>query len=86
MKEAKEQINQLLIEEFEVDPNALKPEAQLGEDLGIDSLDAVDMIVMIEKRFDCRIEEERASQMETLGDIYEYIETMQRVGSSDEPA
>jgi acyl carrier protein len=86
MEEVKEQIRQLLIEEFEVDPNALQPEAQLGDDLGIDSLDAVDLVVMVEKRFDCRIDEERASQMQTLGDIYAYVETMRRTGSSDERA
>jgi len=66
-------VNDLLEQEFEIDPNLLKPDALLREDLGLDSLDAVDMIVEIDHQFGVRIEEEQAKSLRTLKDIYETI-------------
>jgi acyl carrier protein len=65
-------INNIMIEDFEIDPSILKPEASLGEDLELDSLDAVDLVVAIEKKLGVRIEETEARAMRTLNDIYEY--------------
>jgi acyl carrier protein len=68
------QVNEILIQGFEVDPDLLRPEAHLGKDLELDSLDAVDLVVALEKKFGCRIEESEARAMRTLQDIYGYIE------------
>jgi acyl carrier protein len=51
----------------------LKPEASLRDDLDLDSLDGVDLIVAIEKKFHCRVDEEEARSIRTLNDIYESI-------------
>ena len=67
-------LNEILEVEFEVPPDLLVPESLLGEDLELDSLDAVDLIVAIEKKFGCRIEEEKARQMKALKDIYDAID------------
>ena len=72
--DAIEKIDRILVEDFEIDRAILKPEAKLADDLGIDSLDAVDLIVAIERFFDCRIEETEAQSMLTLGDVYAAIE------------
>ena len=69
-----ETVNQVLEEEFEIDPELLAPEARLFEDIGLDSLDAVDLIVMIDKELGVRIEEEEARAIKTLGDVYQTIE------------
>jgi len=66
-------VNRLLQQEFEIDPELLKPEALLKEDLDLDSLDAVDMIVAIDHEFGIRIEEEQAKNLTTLKDIYDII-------------
>jgi len=66
-------VNDLLEQEFEIDPNLLKPDALLKEDLGLDSLDAVDMIVEVDHQFGVRIDEEQAKSLRTLKDIYETI-------------
>ncbi len=66
-------VNQVLEEEFEIDAELLKPESLLNEDLGLDSLDAVDLIVMVDKQLGVRIEEEQARSIRTLEDVYKII-------------
>ncbi len=66
-------VNQILEDEFEIEANLLKPESQLNEDLGLDSLDAVDLIVMVDKKLGVRIEEEDARLIKTLDDVYSTI-------------
>ncbi len=67
-------LNEIMEEDFEIDPSLLKPEALLRENLELDSLDAVDLIVAIEKQFGCRIDEEEARTMRTLNDVYDSVE------------
>ncbi|MFH2057502.1 MAG: acyl carrier protein [Pseudomonadota bacterium] len=66
-------VNKMLEEEFEIDPDLLKPEALLYEDIGLDSLDAVDLIVMVDKQLGVRIEEDSARSIKTLEDVYNII-------------
>lgn len=73
MEQIIEKINQILVEEFEIDPELLKPEARLYEDVGLDSLDAVDLIVMMDKELGVRIEEDHARSIRTLEDVYKTI-------------
>lgn len=66
-------INQLLIEEIEIDQNQLTPGAELKKDLGIDSLDFVDLFVIIENNFGFKMKAEEMSEVKTLQDFYNYI-------------
>lgn len=66
-------VDRIMMSEFEVEPDALREDALLGEDLGLDSLDGVDLVVALEKAFGCRIAEEEARGIKTLGDIYRRI-------------
>ena len=66
-------VNGILAEGFEVDPSRLRPESQIVKDIGLDSLDVVDLVVALEKKFGFRIEETEARSMRTLKDIYDYI-------------
>jgi acyl carrier protein len=66
-------INAFLIEEFELEENQLVPEAQLKSDLGIDSLDFVDIIVIIEKNFGFKVKGEEMINVKTLQNFYDYI-------------
>ena len=66
-------VNQVLEEEFEIDAELLTPESLMNEDLGLDSLDAVDLIVMVDKQLGVRIEEEQARSIRTLEDVYKII-------------
>lgn len=67
------QINQLLSEEFEIPLAKLTPEANLYTDLEIDSLDGIDMIVAIEKKYKVRINEKRGMQIRTVADVYRFV-------------
>lgn len=67
-------LNTILEEDFEIDAALLKPEASLRDDLDLDSLDGIDLIVAIEKKFHFRVDEEEARSIRTLNDIYESIE------------
>ena len=68
------QVNSIMAEGFEVSPDLLTPKARLKEDLGLDSLDGVDLVVALEKTFNYRIAEQDARQIKTLQDIYNHIE------------
>jgi len=66
-------INAFLIEEFELQQEQLVPSAQLKNDLGIDSLDFVDIIVIIEKNFGFKVKGEDMINVKTLQDFYDYV-------------
>lgn len=66
-------VNQFLVEEIEIEENLLKEEALLKEDLGIDSLDFVDIVVIVEKKFGFKIKPEEMKDVRTLGQFYDYI-------------
>jgi acyl carrier protein len=66
-------VNETLVKEFELDRSIITAEARMREDLGLDSLDAVDLIVALEKALGVEIPEETARKMRTVGDIYAYI-------------
>ena len=50
-KEIEEKVKNFLVEELEIDEDKIYPEAKLKEDMGIDSLDFVDIVVIVEKNF-----------------------------------
>ena len=66
-------INQLLIDEIEIDEAQIKPSANLKTDLGIDSLDFVDLFVIVENNFGFKMKAEDVSEVKTLEEFYAYI-------------
>jgi len=67
-------VNEFLIDEFEIEENTLGPDAHLIDDLGIESLDFVDIVVSIEKEFGFKVKREEITDVRTLSDLYGYIE------------
>ena len=68
-----EKVNHLLVEELEIDADLLRPEASLKDDLEIDSLDFVDIVVLIDDEFGFKPQTEDLKKMRTLNDFYEFI-------------
>lgn len=64
-----EQIKNLLIECANVDENMIAPDARLKEDLGIDSLYAVELILELETKFEIKIEWETMQSLQTVNDV-----------------
>lgn len=73
-QEVIELIDSSLADEFELDRADLIPEANIYEDLGLDSLDTVDMVIVLEGAFNFKIREEEAVRaIRTLGDIHRFV-------------
>ena len=70
-----EKVNNFLIEEIEIDETFLKDDALLKDDLGIDSLDFVDIVVLVERNFGFKIKPEEMANIRTLAQFYDYIES-----------
>jgi len=68
-------VNNFLIEEIEVDEEKIVENALLKDDLGIDSLDFVDIVVIVERHFGFKIKPEELSKVKTLSQFYDYIES-----------
>lgn len=67
-------VKAFLIEDLEVEEDVISPDARLKEDLGIDSLDFVDIVVIVEKNFGFKIKPEEMTGVKTLRDFCDYIE------------
>lgn len=67
------QVNQLMQQGFEIEENKLVPEATLFDDLGLDSLDAIDMLVHLEDKLKIKVDGERIKSVRTLEDIYALV-------------
>ncbi|HBD93395.1 MAG: hypothetical protein A2355_06435 [Spirochaetes bacterium RIFOXYB1_FULL_32_8] len=80
--DVKKLVNTILIEEFERTEDELTSEANLFDDLELDSLDGIDLIVALEKAVknatgkESKIDEDKAKALKTVGDIYNVINTM----------
>jgi len=73
--EIDEIVKRFLIEDIEVDEEVIKPDAKLKDDLGIDSLDFVDIVVIVERNFGFKIKPEEMQNITTLGQFCDYIES-----------
>lgn len=69
-----EKVNRFLVDEFEIDPSLIAPEAHIITDLGLESLDLVDIVVIIEKEFGFKVLREDMTNVKTLDSLYSYIE------------
>ena len=71
--------NEALKKEFELTDEQLKPEAHLQNDVGLDSLDAVDMVVVLEQKFGMTVRQGYdIRSIVTLKDLYDFIEKLAR--------
>lgn len=69
----KQKLNEILVEEFEVDAEVIQPEAPLRESLDLDSLDYVDLVVLIESNFGVKLGEADFAGMTTFQDFYNVV-------------
>ena len=56
----------------------LVPEARLAEDLGLDSLDAVELAISVERKFDIEVPEEELTKLKTVADMVALVESRVR--------
>ncbi|MFB2120384.1 phosphopantetheine-binding protein [Parapedobacter sp. 2B3] len=65
--------NRFLIEEFEVQSDVIQPDADLKESLDLDSLDYVDLVVLIESNFGIKLESKDFTNVNTFDNLYDLI-------------
>ena len=68
-----EELKNILIEELEITEQDIKPEANLFEDLGLDSIDAVDIAVRMQKFTNKKLSPAEFKQIKTVNDIVEAV-------------
>jgi acyl carrier protein len=72
-------INSFLAEEFEIDAEKMTPEANLKETLDLDSLDYIDLVVVIESNFPFKVKPEDFVGIVTFNDFYNYVITNSKI-------
>lgn len=74
-QEIEEKVREFLIEDLEIEEEKIVPEGKLKDDLGIDSLDFVDIVVIVEKKFGFKIKPEEMAGITTLKQFCDYTES-----------
>ena len=66
-------INEVLADEFEVDLQAIAPEANIKKSLQLDSLSLVDLVALVEEHFNVSIKGAEITNIQTFGALYDYV-------------
>lgn len=70
-----EKIKNVIVEQLGVSADEVVPEASFVDDLGADSLDLVELIMVLEETFEREIPDEDAEKIQTVGDAINYIKS-----------
>lgn len=69
-----EKVTEIIVEQLGVSADQVKPESKMIEDLGADSLDAVELVMAVEEEFGIEVPDEEAEKLITVGDIIAHVE------------
>ena len=71
-----EKFVELLVEELQIDRDEITMEAELSGDLGINSIELADLVMLCEDKFDIEINDNDIRKFTTVGDVVAYLETL----------
>ena len=66
-------VKQIITEKLGIEPQKLAEDLSFQEDLGVDSLDLVEVFWAVEKKFKLTIPDEELEQLRTIGQLVEYV-------------
>ncbi|MEJ6717062.1 MAG: acyl carrier protein [Akkermansiaceae bacterium] len=69
-----EKVTEIIVEQLGVSADQVKLESKMIEDLGADSLDAVELVMAVEEEFGIEVPDEEAEKLECVGDIVTHVE------------
>ena len=69
-----DKIKKILVDQLDVEEDAVTMEASITDDLGADSLDIADIVMSIEEEFDMEVPDDQMQNIKVVGDIVKYIE------------
>ncbi len=73
-----ETLKNILVEELQLDPDDIKPESELANDLGINSIELADLVMLCEDKFGVEIVDEDIHRFITIADVVAYLEENQK--------
>jgi acyl carrier protein len=68
-----EKVRAILAEQFDVEEDSITPDTNIQEDLGADSLDVVDLIMMLEDEFEFEVPDSEVENVKTVGSLVDFI-------------
>lgn len=71
-----ETLKKLLVEELQIDSAAITEEAELSADLGINSIELANLVMLCEEKFDLTIDDDDIHKLVTVGDVVKYLESI----------
>jgi len=71
-----EKFVELLVDELQIDRNEITMESELSNDLGINSIELADLVMLCEEKFDIEINDEDIRKFTTVADVVNYLETI----------
>jgi acyl carrier protein len=69
------ELREIMAARLGLPPEQLVPEARLVDDLGLDSLDAVELAISVERKFDIEVPEEELTKLKTVADMIALVES-----------
>ncbi len=73
-----EQFKEMLVDELQVDPEKVTMEAELSNDLGINSIELAELVMHCEETFDIDIQDDDIHNFVTVGDVVNYLEGLKK--------
>ena len=77
-KNIKDRIKKIIVDQLGVNADQVTPDAKFIEDLGADSLDAVELIMALEEEFEVEVPDQEAEKLQSVGDVIKYFEENQK--------
>ena len=71
-----EKLKELLVEELQINESDITMDAELSNDLGINSIELADLVMMCEEKFGIEISESDSNKFLTVGDVVNYLESL----------
>ena len=71
-----EKFVRLLVDELQIDEADITMDAELSNDLGINSIELADLVMQCEDRFGIEIQEDDIRKFTTVGDVFDYLESI----------
>ena len=79
---SEEKVKGIIVEQLGVNADQVTREAKVVEDLGADSLDAVELVMAVEEEFGIEVPDDQAENLSTVGAIVDYVD---KTKSGDDP-
>lgn len=77
MSDVADKVTKIIVDQLNVNPEDVRPDASFTEDLGADSLDLTELIMAMEEEFDIEIADDDAQKIQKVQDAIDYIESKQ---------